>query len=967
MSKLGLVGAIAAAVIVAGYFYSNKPSQASFGIRTNELVESNIESRTAAAFSMSEPVSVTSKRENYQRSTSAQLVYSDRGRKLIDHRDSFPFAIDEKNPVFAEFTGTPISIASNSFDGLSSQDNVSTFGLLIAPPDMVGAAGPDHYVQVVNSLFRVFDKSGNPLTPPARISSLFTNLGTACSNRNDGLPNIIYDQLADRWLISQVCTNFPPYRQMIAVSVTGDPTGQWYVYEFVMPNVRLNDFPKISMWPDGYYMTTNEYFGSNFVGNGIFAFDRRKLLMGDSSAGYVYVSRPSSTPFAVGMLPADLDGFTPPPAGAAEIIATHNANEYGQPIDAIRLFEFQPNFEQPSLTTFTERPESPVFVAPFDPTSNEGRADISQPPPGMPLDAVSDTLMSRLAYRNLANRQSLVANQTVRTSATGQPYHAGVRVYEFRNSGNGFQPFVQTTIGDPNSSRWIGSAAQDNQGNLAVQYNSVSDEKRVSINYSGKLADDPSNVFRPEQTLIAGTGVQKGFGWRWGEYSAMRVDPTDDCTFWITNAYYSLESEMFSDFGWLTRIGNFKFDECTAAPAATVSGTVRDSITGQTIEGANLSAAAYSRRSDEAGAYGPFRMPPGDYELVASKFGYRDSTENISLADGQRAILDFKLEPIPAIQFSGSQITAESCSLDSAIDPGETVTIKIALQNLGSSNASDVTARLLPGGGITSPGKEQYYGNIASGGSPVSRPFTFTANSNHNCGTPLIAVFALTDGSTYLGNVTIQIPTGRDRVVLSESFDRGLPAYLPPRWTRSAARNDGLSATARNWTVSRKRNTSPGGSVFSPAPIQVGINELASPVFAVTTPNARLTFQNWYELETTFLRNRLYDGSILEIKIGDGAWKDIIAAGGEFESGGYDGVIESCCQNPLGGRMGWSGWSGINRPAEFITTSVKLPTAAAGQFVQLRWRVATDIGTFREGQYLDDIRITDGVACSCGS
>ncbi len=142
---------------------------------------------------------------------------------------------------------------------------------------------------------------------------------------------------------------------------------------------------------------------------------------------------------------------------------------------------------------------------------------------------------------------------------------------------------------------------------------------------------------------------------------------------------------------------------------------------------------------------------------------------------------------------------------------------------------------------------------------------------------------------------------------------------------------------------------------------------MTTPVFVVATPNAQLTFQNWYELETTFLRNRLYDGSVLEISIGDGAWADILAAGGSFESGGYDGLIDACCQNPLAGRQGWSGRSGINQTAEFITTSVKLPPSAAGQRVQLRWRVGTDIGGFKEGQYIDDVLVTDGSVCGCVS
>ena len=140
---------------------------------------------------------------------------------------------------------------------------------------------------------------------------------------------------------------------------------------------------------------------------------------------------------------------------------------------------------------------------------------------------------------------------------------------------------------------------------------------------------------------------------------------------------------------------------------------------------------------------------------------------------------------------------------------------------------------------------------------------------------------------------------------------------------------------------------------------------MTSPVISINSSNAEIQFRNWYELETTFLRNRLYDGAVFEIKIGANDWQDIETAGGRFFSGGYDGVIDACCQNPLAGRRGWSGRSGIEQTSQWITSKAKLPASAAGQNVQFRWRVGTDIGTFREGQYIDDIVVSDGYVCAC--
>ena len=207
--------------------------------------------------------------------------------------------------------------------------------------------------------------------------------------------------------------------------------------------------------------------------------------------------------------------------------------------------------------------------------------------------------------------------------------------------------------------------------------------------------------------------------------------------------------------------------------------------------------------------------------------------------------------------------------------------------------------------------------------------------------------------------ILINLPTGKSRIALEENFDNVQPPNLPSGWTTSA------EGAQEIWKVTENRSDSPPNAVFSPDPRQIGLNELITPAISITTQNAELTFRNWYELETTFLRNRLYDGSVLEIKIGENDWQDILDAGGSFLSGGYDGRIDSCCQNPLGGRLGWSGRSGADQESVFITTKVKLPATAAGNDVRFRWRIGTDIGTFREGQYLDDIVVTDGFVCSC--
>ncbi len=922
---------------------------------------------TAAAFASSHKVSsfegavpATARERN-----EAKLRVRNIGRDTHDGAQA-PNAAGDAAAIPARPSGNAMPEAFLSFDGLSNFDNIDAYTAVILPPDMIGDVGPAHYVQAVNALVRIYDKSGGALTPPFKMSQLFAPLGTPCSSRDDGEPVVLYDPLADRWLLSQYCNNFPPYRQMIAISKTGDPTGDYHLYEFVMPNNRINDLAKFGVWTDGYYMSTEEFTGADFTHMGAFAFDRTRMLAGDPAAAYIYFARPATTaPDRLGnLLPADLDGLRPPPAGAPNVFIGYTATEYGDVQDALLLFDFHADFAEPAASTFIERPESPLAVAAFDPTSPPGRTDITQPAPGDKLDANSDRLNYRAAYRNLGDTESIVLNQTVRMAS--DPYRAGVRLYELRRTGAEFAVAEQSTIGDAVSSRWIGSAAQDHQGNIAVGYNFVTDIKQPSIRYAGRLAGDPAGTIRNEATLIDGTGVQKAFGWRWGDYSGMAVDPTDDCTFWMTGEYYTLASEQFSDFTWLTRIGPFRFAECTPAPRAAVTGTVTNALTGLPVAGATVTATAYSRSTGAGGSYGTLAVIPGAYTITASAAGYAPQSVTIEPANGQTFMQNFVLDPIPVFENVAVDLSAESCGTNGSPDPGETVTVSVALRNTGQLPTTRLTAALIESGGVTMPSSPQNYGPLPVGGPPVSREFTFTVDPSAVCGSRITMTFQLTDGEETLGVVTTALQTGTPKIAFKEDFDRTHQGQLPIRWLRSTANAQGQPDATRNWRVSAARSASSSKAAFSPAPHQRGLNEMVSPVFAINTTAARVTFSNWYELETTFLRNRLYDGSVLEIGMGDGEFVDILDAGGVFESGGYDdGLIDSCCQNPLAGRRGWSGRSGTGQTPVFITTSVKLPPSAAGHLVRLRWRVGTDIGGFREGQYIDNLRVTDGFECGC--
>jgi hypothetical protein len=297
---------------------------------------------------------------------------------LSGHED-FEATVSSQAPSISPAIPSPAS----NFEALNNNDNATHPAILgfVNPPDTVGDVGPTQYVQAVNLLFRVYDKSGVPLTAPQPISALFAALGPPCSNNDDGDPIVLYDSLADRWIITQfMVTGATPLSQCVAISQTGNAAGAYFTYRFVMPNAKFNDYPKFGVWPDGYYWSNNQFnlAGTAFLGVGVFALDRGKLLAGDPTASYIFFDLETTVPNARSMLPSDADGLTPPPAGAPNVFSYFNANEFVGETDSLRLYEFNADFANPMSSTFTQRPESPVAVAAFNPLNLAGRLVDSQ-------------------------------------------------------------------------------------------------------------------------------------------------------------------------------------------------------------------------------------------------------------------------------------------------------------------------------------------------------------------------------------------------------------------------------------------------------------------------------------------------------------------------------------------------------------------------------------------------------------
>src|SRR2546423_1876022 len=438
--------------------------------------------------------------------------------------------------------------AATTFAGLSNADN----SLDVLPPDTNGDVGPSNYVEFVNLVFAIYDKSGTKLYGPADGSTLWTGFGGPCETDNDGDPIVQYDPISDRWLFSQFALpNYPdgPFYQCLAVSTTSDPTGSYYRYAFKFSDTTMNDSPRFAVWPDGYYMSAVEFAGNTYAGTGAVVFDRAKMVAGQPATAVKFDLGSSTNP----MLPSDLDGSTPPPA--------RSPNYYGELVDnagsdALKIWAFHANWTTPTSSTFT-------LLDSLVPASFNTNIVAVDEPLGYTgwLDAIADRPMYRFAYRNLGSHEALVMNHTVNVSG-----HAGVRWYELRKTAGPWSIYQQGTFSPSSDSRWMGSAAMDQSGDIAVGYSISSTSIYPSIRYAGRLASDPlGSLSQGETTLFSGTGVETDLTGRWGDYSSMSVDPTDDCTFWYTNEYFPVTS----DRGWHTRIGSFKFPGCGVPPVPT--------------------------------------------------------------------------------------------------------------------------------------------------------------------------------------------------------------------------------------------------------------------------------------------------------------------------------------------------------------------------------------------------------------
>ena len=434
-----------------------------------------------------------------------------------------------------------------NFEGVGA--GLPGFSVNSAPPDTNGAVGATQYVQWVNESFSVFDKAtGNLLQGPIPGNQLFQSLGSShpCAVNNDGDPIAQYDKANARWVLTQFSvTNGSTngYYQCIAVSKTNDATGAYSVYAYKQPN--FNDYPKVGIFNGTYFITYNIFSGNTFSGARLCAYDGAAMRSGSLAAEQCFQL---SSSYA-GILPADFDGTIAPAAGTSEYFLGFGAN-------VLRTWRFHVDFASSANSTLAG--PYTTSVATFTEACSGGTC-IPQPGTAQQLDSLGDRLMYRLSYRHFTDgRESLFVNHSVNPGNAA----SGSRWYELRPAAGGSTGVTVTqqstyAPGDGRS-RWMGSIASDKNGNLAMGYSVSSNSTYPSIYYSYRTPTDALNLMGSEQVLQVGTGSQQRSLARWGDYSAMTVDPGDDCTFWYTNEYLTTNGT----FNWHTRIGSFKVAGC---------------------------------------------------------------------------------------------------------------------------------------------------------------------------------------------------------------------------------------------------------------------------------------------------------------------------------------------------------------------------------------------------------------------
>src|SRR5688572_29475932 len=645
------------------------------------------------------------------------------------------------------------------------------------PPDVNGRVGSTQYVQWNNTSFAIFDKTTGALQyGPAAGNTLFQALGGICASHNDGDPVVSYDILAGRWVLSQFVVGGPAgsfSHQCFAVSETSDATGEYYLYDFLTDPVNFVDYPHQGVWPDGYYMAAHIFSAgpggtpvpvpNAFLTGRIYVFEREKMIAGlPARMQSVDIGRNS------GHLPADLVSLTPPPAGAPAFLLGPN--------------EALTNITNSYRVAVTWDPAPTIALTRSEILGGIGnaaclntavqRACVPQPPPATPadnLDNLSGRYMHRLIYRNqgtqAAPNESLVVSATS-TGSAGPPAHGAVEWFEFRHDGNPatHPTLFQNATYDPDTNyRWMPSIAMDKDRNILLGYSKSSLTVKPGIYLTGRLATDTINTMGAELEMQPSTGVQIGGGNRWGDYTAMTLDPIDQCTFYYTNEYLKTDGA----FHWSTRIASYKYPSCVSAAGlyGIVTGVITSAETGAPIPGVTVTLSnGYAGAANENGVY-TIMVPAGSYTATAADpdrdcTGASPASVTVAPQGGGTVNQDFVMTGQSKLEADGVMIDDSEGNNNGSVNRFECATVNLGIKNNGCARETAISARLTTTTpGVTIVDRDSNYPDMAIDAAGTNTtPFKIFVSSEFGCGAEIALSLELTYSS---GTKTIafSVPT----------------------------------------------------------------------------------------------------------------------------------------------------------------------------------------------------------------
>src|SRR2546422_3644197 len=580
------------------------------------------------------------------------------------------------------------------------------------PPDTNGDVGPTFYIQTVNTSIGIFRKSDGVRVAAFSFDTFISqgNLGNACDNHNFGDPVVVWDSGADRWIISDFAfvldsrgNPAAPYYQCFAVSQSGDPvSGGWNFYALQTTDL-FPDYPKLGVWPDGLYLTANMFQANIFKNVRVWALNKAQMEAGVTASAVAFNLPASVQGVSVftGIPSTYHTATSAPPTGRPNFISVIWSAKLA------RIWKFHVDWNNTANSPLTG--PSNVTLA------NWGVAPTSVPAKsGNALDTLRERLMVQNQYTNRGSVESLwithtVANPGTTTLDSPRWYQLNVTGGTVVTSG----PLQQSTWApDSTVARWMPSLAVDKDGNMAIGYSATSSALFPAIRYAGRLSTDPANTLgQTETSLIAGTASQcctfsdASANNRWGDYSAMTIDP-DGCTFWYTTEYYaSPQPTTLAGDNWQTRIGSFKFVSCTPNPA-TLQGDVTDSATHNGIRGATITAGANSTTTDGSGHYTLASLAPATYNVTAFAAGYITATASVTVSSGPPTTRNFALVVAPVTTslavdaatgtYGGTTTLSATLTAGGTGGSGKSISLSLNGNPIGSASTDDSGIATLP-------------------------------------------------------------------------------------------------------------------------------------------------------------------------------------------------------------------------------------------------------------------------------